>query len=108
MTTAAATAVTSTGATLNGSANPNGAATTGWFRYGTTNPGTCNDTFGTRAPAAAAARCSARAPRAVAYSQTLVGPDARDDLLLLRHRLERRGHALRRGAVVHHAGGADA
>ena len=35
----AATSVTSTSATLNGSANPNGAATTGWFRYGTTEPG---------------------------------------------------------------------
>lgn len=31
--------------------NPNGANTTGWFRYGSTSPGTCNDTFGTRAPA---------------------------------------------------------
>jgi hypothetical protein len=37
---------------LNGTANPNGAATTGWFRYGTASPGTCNDSFGTRAPAA--------------------------------------------------------
>ena len=41
--------------TLNGSANPNGAATTGWFRYATTDPGTCNDTFGTRVPSPAAA-----------------------------------------------------
>ncbi len=38
-------------ATLNGSANPSSSSTTGWFRYSTTNPGTCNDTFGTRVPA---------------------------------------------------------
>ncbi|MDI7269144.1 MAG: hypothetical protein QME96_14235, partial [Myxococcota bacterium] len=50
VTTSAATAVSSTGATLNGSASPNGATATGWFRYGTTDPGSCNDTFGTRAP----------------------------------------------------------
>ena len=51
VTTVAASSVTSTSATVNGSANPNGGATTGWFRYATTNPGACNDTFGTRAPA---------------------------------------------------------
>ena len=27
-----------------------GVAVLGWFRYSTTNPGTCDDTFGTRAP----------------------------------------------------------
>lgn len=35
---------------MNGSANPNGSATTGWFRYSQTNPGVCNDSFGTRSP----------------------------------------------------------
>ena len=49
-------------ATLNGTANPNGAPTTGWFRYATTNPGTCNDTFGTRAPATRRLERSAPAP----------------------------------------------
>ncbi|MGQ0506537.1 MAG: hypothetical protein ACT4TC_14585 [Myxococcaceae bacterium] len=49
--TAAATGVTATAATLNGTANPNEVSSSGWFRYATTNPGTCNDTFGTRAPA---------------------------------------------------------
>ena len=29
---------------------PNGSAATGWFRYGDVRPGTCDDTFGTRAP----------------------------------------------------------
>ncbi|MFT3746473.1 MAG: MBG domain-containing protein [Pyrinomonadaceae bacterium] len=50
--TIAATSVTTTTADLNGTANPNDLATTAWYRYSTTNPGTCNDTFGTRAPAA--------------------------------------------------------
>jgi len=43
--------VTSTSAALNGTGNPNGEATTGLFRISTTNPVTCNDTFGTRVPA---------------------------------------------------------
>ena len=30
---------------------PGGDATTSWFRYSTAGPGTCNDNFGTRAPA---------------------------------------------------------
>ena len=51
VTTNAPTLVTSTSATLNGAANPGGAATTGWFRYSTTNPVTCSDTFGARSPA---------------------------------------------------------
>jgi hypothetical protein len=37
-------------ATLNGSANPNTNNATGWFRYSSFDPGTCNDMFGTRAP----------------------------------------------------------
>jgi hypothetical protein len=52
VTTSAPTANTGTTATLNGSANPGGGAAIGWFRYSTTNPGTCDDLFGTRAPAA--------------------------------------------------------
>jgi hypothetical protein len=51
VTTSAASMLTGTGAQLNGSANPGGATTTGWFRYATASPGTCNDSFGTRAPA---------------------------------------------------------
>ncbi|MBE7451667.1 MAG: hypothetical protein HS111_23080 [Kofleriaceae bacterium] len=72
VTTSAATLVTTTSATLNGSANPNGATTTGWFRYSLTNPGTCNDSFGTRAPTSGGAALGAgTAP--VAYSQALGG-----------------------------------
>lgn len=50
VTSSNATSVTSSAATLNGAANPNGAAATGWFRYSIANPGTPNDSFGTRAP----------------------------------------------------------
>ncbi len=43
------TNLTSTSATLNGTANPNGDATGGWFRYDSVSPGeNCNDTFGTK------------------------------------------------------------
>jgi prepilin-type N-terminal cleavage/methylation domain-containing protein len=47
VTTGAAASVTASSAVLNGTVNPNGSATTGWFRYSTTNPGTCNNSFGT-------------------------------------------------------------
>ena len=50
VTTNAPSSVTSTSATLNGMANPNGISTTGWFRYNNVDPGTCNDSFGTRVP----------------------------------------------------------
>ncbi len=72
VTTAAASSLGSTGATLNGSANPRGDAATGWFRYATTNPGTCNDTFGTRAPASGGASLGA-GTAAVAFSQAVTG-----------------------------------
>ncbi len=49
-TTLAATNVMNEASQLNGSANPNGLLTSGWFRYSTTDPVTCDDTFGTRAP----------------------------------------------------------
>jgi hypothetical protein len=50
--TVAATSVSSSSATLNGSANPGGASATGYFRYAQSSPGACDDSFGTRAPAA--------------------------------------------------------
>jgi len=51
VTPTAATSITDTSATLNGAATPNGFTATGWFRYATSSPGTCTDSFGTRAPA---------------------------------------------------------
>ncbi|MBL8918711.1 MAG: hypothetical protein JNJ54_07635, partial [Myxococcaceae bacterium] len=72
VTTLASSAISVTGATLNGSAIPNGAPTQGWFRYSTTNPGTCNDTFGTRAPATGGTSLGAGATPA-AFSEVLSG-----------------------------------
>src|SRR5512146_1325285 len=50
-TTTLATGITNTSAVLNGTGNPNGEPTFAWFRYDSVNPGSCNDTFGTRVPA---------------------------------------------------------
>ncbi len=72
VTTAAATAITSSSATLNGSANPRLDAATGWFRYATTNPGTCDDAFGTRAPATGGTSLGSGGT-AVAFTQALTG-----------------------------------
>jgi hypothetical protein len=72
VTTADATSVASTSATVNGSANPNGGATTGWFRYSTTNPGSCDDVFGTRAPATGGFDLGS-VTTAVSYAQALTG-----------------------------------
>jgi MYXO-CTERM domain-containing protein len=67
-----ATAITGTSATFNASANPNNAVGTGWFRYGLTNPGTCNDTFGTRAPTTAGSALGGGAA-VVNFSQSVLG-----------------------------------
>jgi hypothetical protein len=72
VTTSAATSVTATTALLNGSANPDGDAATGWFRYSSTNPGTCNDTFGTRAPMSGGTALGS-GNSAVPYSQGISG-----------------------------------
>ncbi len=45
------TSVGATTATLNGAATPNGRDTRTWFRWSATAPPSCDDTFGTRAPA---------------------------------------------------------
>jgi hypothetical protein len=59
-------------ATLSGSANPNGATTTGWFRYSTINPGTCSDSFGTRVPASGGTSLGSGSA-AVGYTQPVSG-----------------------------------
>jgi MYXO-CTERM domain-containing protein len=71
--TTAATSVTSTSAVLNGSANPNGSATTGFFRYSTSNPGTCNNTFGIRVPAGSGGTSLGAGNAAVSYTETITG-----------------------------------
>ena len=68
VTTVAATGINPTTATLNGTANPNGAYAYGWFRYSTTNPGVCDDVFGTRVPASGGTSLGAGSA-AVAFSQ---------------------------------------
>ena len=68
----AAAGVTSTGATLNGTVTANTAATTGWFRYSTTNPGSCDDTFGTRAPASGGTALGT-ATTPITYAQAISG-----------------------------------
>lgn len=50
VTTSPADQVSSYFARLNGTANPNGYDTKAWFRYSSTNPGSCNDTFGYKYP----------------------------------------------------------
>jgi hypothetical protein len=69
VTTTGATGVTSTSEALSGSANPKGTATTGWFRYSTTDPGTCNNIFGT----ATGSSPLGSGTTAVTYSQTVEG-----------------------------------
>jgi hypothetical protein len=58
------------GGTLYGTGNPNGTAATGWFRYSTTDPTTCNDIFGTRLPATGGTALGA-GNMAVAFNQAL-------------------------------------
>jgi hypothetical protein len=70
-----ATNVTYDSAKLNGIAIANGSATTGWFRYDTVSPGTCNDTFGTRAPASGGWALGS-ANLITPYSQTITGLSA--------------------------------
>src|SRR6185369_2271454 len=70
--TGVATAVTASGATLNASVNPGGGATTGWFRYSATFPGSCSDTFGTRVPATGGVNLGS-SNSSVALSQAITG-----------------------------------
>jgi hypothetical protein len=69
--TNAATNVTSSTATLNGDANPNGSATTAYFRYSTSSPGVCNNTFGTRAPLTGGTSLSGNGSQT--FTQDIVG-----------------------------------
>ena len=57
---------------LNGSGNPNLDAAVGWFRYDTVDPGTCDDTFGTRAPASGGSSLGSGSS-AVAFSEAITG-----------------------------------
>ena len=59
--------------TLNGSANPNGTDATGWFRYDTTMPTSCNDSFGTRTPATSGGADLGAGTTATPYTAALTG-----------------------------------
>src|SRR5688572_16181621 len=71
-TTSPASTITANSAVLNGIANPGGEATTGWFRHATTNPGTCDDAFGTRVPGSGGTAVGMGAAN-VPYSVTTTG-----------------------------------
>ncbi len=70
--TNSSSSVATSSATLNGSANPNGASATGWFRYSSTNPGICDDSFGTRAPTSGGTSLGSGSSN-VAYSSGISG-----------------------------------
>ena len=108
VTTNAASGVGDTTATLVGTANPNGDAATGWFRYSTTNPATCDDMFGTRVPASGGTDLGAEHVADVVHAAGQ-RPDREHDLLLLRDRVQLARDVVRRGRVVHdaRAGGGD-
>ena len=92
----APTLVTTTRRRSTATANPNGDAATGWFRYSTTNPGTCNDTL--RHARAGGRRHRARRGHAHAsYTPGDHRADAGHDLLLLRDRLRTRRDGVRHG-----------
>ena len=73
--TGSATNLTASSATLNATANPNGASTSGYFRFSTTNPGTCNDSFGTRMPASGGTALGSGTSSA-AFSESISGLSA--------------------------------
>jgi hypothetical protein len=67
-----ATLVTATSAQLNARGITGGAATTGWFRYSTVDPVSCNDSFGTRVPTTGGTSLGSGSGF-IAYSQSLTG-----------------------------------
>jgi hypothetical protein len=72
VTTDAASVLTPNSATLNGTANPNASAAIGWLRYSASPTATCDDSFGTRAPASGGSSLGA-GNSGVTYSQPIGG-----------------------------------
>lgn len=72
VTTLSASTTAPTSTTLSAFGNPKGSTATGWFRYATTSPGVCNDTFGIRAPSVGGAALGAGTAD-VWYSQLITG-----------------------------------
>jgi hypothetical protein len=67
-----ATALSDVDTILNGFANPSGTPAVGWFRYSLTDPGTCDDTFGTRVPATGGVDLGSGSTD-IPYSETVYG-----------------------------------
>ncbi len=63
--------VTATEAALTMMIVPNNSATTVWFRYASSNPGTCNDTFGTKFPPSGSGLGSGMTP--TGFTQSVAG-----------------------------------
>ena len=104
MTTPAATRVTGTTAHAQRRRRTRTAPRrTGWFRYATTNPGTCNDTFGTRAPATGGTSLGAGTSAGRLLAAAHRADRRRRRTTSARSPQNARRHGLRRGAVLHHA-----
>ena len=88
VTTSAATAITSTTASAERLGQPERRVGDRLVPLHTTDPGTCNDTFGTRVSASAGANLgSGRTAVSYAFNtNTAIALHAGDDVLLLRHR----------------------
>jgi MYXO-CTERM domain-containing protein len=71
--TVAASGITATTVTLNGTANPNGTDANGWFRYDTTMPTSCTDSFGTRTPAGSGGTDLGNGTSSAPYTAALTG-----------------------------------
>lgn len=67
-----ASSVFATTATFNGTSNPHTTSTTGWFRYWTSNPGSCSDSGGTRFPSSGGSSIGT-GNSAVFYKQQVTG-----------------------------------
>ena len=81
VTTSGASSLTRTTGVLTAYANPGGDATTGWFRYSSASPGTCNDTFGTRAPTMGASALGS-GTSGVSYQQAISGLTAGERVIV--------------------------
>ncbi len=72
VTTSAVSTIGQISAKLNGMGNPNGYATIGWFRYYSSNPGSCSDSGGTRIPASSGSSLGSGTTD-VSFSQDISG-----------------------------------
>jgi hypothetical protein len=74
--TAPATLIGTSEVRLNGVGNPQGESSVGFFRYSEENPGSCNDTFGTRIPTPSVGAMLGAGAADVAFRFSFSGPRA--------------------------------